>query len=367
MTSTRTAPRAETVGSLLRPPELTAAYQAVADGTADRAALRAAQDEAVRAAITVQEAAGLDVICDGEMRRTSWAFAPNVLNGIEPRTGPRAYPANVRLAKPDTPFPTVVARPTPNGTFDVGADFTFLRENSRTRGKYTIAAPSYHRRYWSDTHSTAAYGSCTEFLLDIRDWVRDVARHLMAAGCDYLQLDAPNYGSLCDPQTRAFHEDAGHNVSEDIAFDAWLDSSVFEGLDGVTSALHVCRGNFPGGEWHSSGGYAAIAEELFSAATVDTLLLEYDSERAGDFTPLRHVRPGTVCVLGLLTTKSNEMEDAADIVSRIEEATAHKPLDELALSTQCGFASVARDNPTTVESQRAKLELVSTVARQVWD
>jgi 5-methyltetrahydropteroyltriglutamate--homocysteine methyltransferase len=137
-------------------------------------------------------------------------------------------------------------------------------------------------------------------------------------------------------------------------------------VPGVTTALHVCRGNGPGGAWHSAGGYAAISSALFPKLAVNRLLLEYDSDRAGGFEPLADARDGTVVVLGLLTTKSDKLESEADVTARIAEATAYKPLSELALSTQCGFASVPVANPVTPAVQRAKLDMVATLARRTW-
>jgi 5-methyltetrahydropteroyltriglutamate--homocysteine methyltransferase len=249
----------------------------------------------------------------------------------------------------------------------MAAEYAFLARYARSRTKFTMAAPSYHRRYWSPTASPAAgYGSPEEFLTEIRDYLRSVAHTLIDLGCDYLQLDAPNYGSLCDPDTVAAMRAAGRDPDAELEFDAALDSSLFDGLTGVTSALHVCRGNGPAGAWHSAGGYGAISARLFPRVTVDRLLLEYDSDRAGGFEPLADTRPGTAVVLGLLTTKAPRLERDADVLARIEEASGFKPLADLALSTQCGFASVPVANPVTPEEQRAKLELVVRLARQVW-
>jgi 5-methyltetrahydropteroyltriglutamate--homocysteine methyltransferase len=188
----------------------------------------------------------------------------------------------------------------------------------------------------------------------------------MDLGCDYLQLDAPNYGSLCDPDTVAAMRADGRDPEAELEFDAALDRSLFDGLSGVTSAVHVCRGNGPGGAWHSAGGYGSISARLFPRLGVDRLLLEYDSDRAGGFEPLADVPAGTVVVLGLLTTKSPRLEYDADILARIKEAARYRPLGELALSTQCGFASVPVASPMTPADQRAKLELVVRLARDVW-
>jgi len=246
------------------------------------------------------------------------------------------------------------------------AEYAFLIQHAHARTKFTMAAPSYHRRYWSPEHSIAAYRDCEEFLAEIRDYLREVVRDLVALGCDYIQLDAPNYGSFCDPDTRAQMTAHGRDPDAETVYDAELDSSLFDGVGGVTSALHICRGNGPGGAWHSAGGYGAISGLLFGRLSFDRLLLEYDSDRAGSFEPLADIRPGTVAVLGLLTTKSDQLEDEADVEARIAEAARVKPLAELAISTQCGFASVPAGNPVSAAGQRAKLELVSRIARRTW-
>jgi 5-methyltetrahydropteroyltriglutamate--homocysteine methyltransferase len=363
--------RAENVGSLLQSERLLDARKQRADGAITAEQLTAIEDEEVIGAIDLQQRAGLDVVTDGEFRRNSWADTARHLNGVEPReNAPRAYPANVRLLAnvgggQGLGQMTVVGKISPKAEL-VGAEFPFLQSHATTRTKYTMAAPSYHRRYWSDTVSPeeSPYATCEEYLTDVRDWLRDVASRLVSQGCTYVQLDAPNYGSLCDPDNRAFHKEQGHDIEAELAFDAALDSSVFDGLD-VTGALHICRGNTPGGNWHSQGGYGAIAKDMFPHLSVDVALLEYDSDRAGDFGPLEYVQPGTIAVLGLLTTKEAPLEDEHELEARITEATHYKQLGELALSTQCGFASAANAPMTTAE-QQAKLERVSTIAHRLW-
>ncbi len=363
----KTVARAENVGSLLRPRHLLDAMRDHKRGAITGDELRDRQDAAVREAIALQESVGLDVLTDGEMRREAWALSPFLLGCFDDLPGARSYPASAAQAvNEDTVLPVVTRRLVPPAGRDLDDGYQFLRENTSRRVKYTLPAPSYHRRYWSDARSGAAYDSCEEYLADVRDWVRGVARRLAAAGCDYIQLDAPNYGSLCDPEIRDHHRRARHDLDEQLAFDAALDSSVFEGLAGVTRAVHLCRGNPPGGRWFASGGYGPVAAGLFPALSVDVLLLEFDSERAGGLEPIKSVPAGVTCVLGLLTTKNADVEDDAEITARIESAAALKPLDELALSTQCGFASVAGGNPATAAAQRAKLEAVTRIAGRVW-
>ena len=366
------APAAETVGSLLRGDAVVRAARRA--GPADGAVL----DDAAIDAIKLQEEIGLDVITDGEVRRTAWAQAPRFLDAFAATTGRGALnwrgaaggssgALDSEQGQRPAGYPAVVSRiATARRMGDMTAEYAFLARYARTRTKYTMAAPSYHRRYWSDQHSRAVYESCEEYLLEIRDYLREVAGKLVSLGCDYIQLDAPNYGSLCDPDTRATMTAEGRDLDAELAFDAELDNSLLRGLPGVTGALHVCRGNGPGGAWHSAGGYGAISAALFPKLEFSRLLLEYDSDRAGTFAPLADVRDGTVVVLGLLTTKSDKLDDEVDVTARIAEAARHKPLDELALSTQCGFASVPIANPVTPEVQRAKLEMVVKLARRTW-
>jgi 5-methyltetrahydropteroyltriglutamate--homocysteine methyltransferase len=361
------------VGSLLRDEAVVRAARRSAP--ADNAIL----GDAVRDAIRLQEELGLDVITDGEVRRVAWAQTPRFVDAFavaggqaamnwrgatEGRFGAPASGAEGRSGG----YPSVVRRvATAPRTGDMAAEYSLLARYARSRTKFTMPAPSYHRRYWSASASPAAgYSSPEEFLSEIRDYLRSVAHTLIDLGCDYIQLDAPNYGSLCDPDTIAAMRAAGRDPEAELEFDAALDSSLFDGLTGVTSALHVCRGNGPSGAWHSAGGYGAISARLFPRLTVDRLLLEYDSDRAGGFEPLADARPGSVVVLGLLTTKSPRLEYESDVLSRIDEAAHYKPLPDLALSTQCGFASVPVANPVTPADQRAKLELVVRLARQVW-
>lgn len=362
--------RAETVGSLLRSTD--ALHAARGEGESPEAVL----DAAVLEAIAAQEAAGLDVITDGELRRSNWADTPDHLDCFE-KTSVNTGGLNWRGGSSEAPVALAPAR------YDVVvrrvsearhrgdrlAPYAFLAGNTQSRTKFTMPAPSYHRRYWYDELSRAAYDSVEEYLVEIRDMMRELVRGLVALGCDYVQLDGPNYGSMCDPDHRAHLEAHGIDIDAQLEFDAALDSSLFEdvpGIEGVTRALHICRGNAAGGRWHSTGGYGTISRQLFPRLGFDRLLMEYDTDRAGGFAPLADVKPGVVAVLGLLTTKSGELEDADLVRTRVQEAAGIKPLDELAVSTQCGFASVASGNPVTPEQQQAKLALVGGTARSVW-
>jgi 5-methyltetrahydropteroyltriglutamate--homocysteine methyltransferase len=253
---------------------------------------------------------------------------------------------------------------------DIVADeYAFLKRHARRRTKLTIPAPSWHRIFWHPEYSRKAYPTPEDFLRAVARYLReDVVPKIMALGGDYLQLDAPNYAQWhVDPDNRAAFEGWGHDMAAELVADAEIDNSVFDGVRGLTRAIHICRGNAPGGRWLASGGYGRIAGEVFPRLTnYDRLLLEYDTPRAGDFGPLRHVRPEAQVVLGLLTTKRGALEDAGRVQARIREATEYVPLERLALSPQCGFASGEAGNPLSAHEQHAKLRMVAQVAHAVW-
>lgn len=361
--------RAEAVGSLLRPSELRDARHQARAGNLSDDDLRAREDAAVLDAIARQEGIGLDVISDGEMRRLSWiAVWSGAVSGFTPLPGGPGWTwkgsdQGERWSSRPFPFVTEKIQPQRNLADD---EYPFLAEHAQARTKYMIPAPSYYRTCWHPQRSPAAYASCEDFLIDMRDYTRSVVQRAVELGCDYVQLDAPNYGNLCDPELRDWMTAQGRDLDAELLVDAEIDSSVFDGLSGVTRALHVCRGN-AGGRWAGDGPYDRIAADLFPRLKVDRLLLEYDTERSGGFAPLAHIPDGTTAVLGLVTTKSGTLEDAAVIEARIAEAARVIPLDRLALSPQCGFASVEAGNPLSVEEQDAKLRLIVQVARNIWN
>jgi 5-methyltetrahydropteroyltriglutamate--homocysteine methyltransferase len=372
---------------LLRPDAVKEMRQGIRDGKVNEAQRREVEDKAVRDAIALQERVGLDVISDGELRRSSWistfSFGTDAthkpafsgLNMVE-----EPGPSWIRFWRDNNRNPVV--RP---GRFTgprmlvteklafandiVGPDYPFLKANAHTRTKFTFPAPSYHRVFYHKEHSKKAYATAESFLEDMKDHLLEyVVRPLLDMGCDYIQMDAPNYGQFyVDPEVRAEYEAEGHDLDAYLKADAEVDNALFEGITGITKALHVCRGNGPGGIWSADGGYGALAGEMFPRLpNIDTLLLEYDTPRAGDFSPLKQVLPGTTVVLGLLTTKEPALEDAAQVEARIREAARYMPLDDLTLSTQCGFASAEGGNPLTQAEQEAKLRLVRQVASKVW-
>jgi 5-methyltetrahydropteroyltriglutamate--homocysteine methyltransferase len=376
--------RAETVGSLLRPAYLLEARDARRAGTCTDEELRAVEDRAVLEAIELQQSVGLDVISDGEHRRLSWISTVNIVEDSlrRPPLGGFAYRESNRAS-----FMTfwrddsgeVIRRMAGPRAFIVeplrverdlvSTEYPFLEAHARARTKYSFPAPSYHRVFWHPDFSRQAYPTVDDFLIAIRDYLREhVVKRLLELGCDYIQLDAPNYGQFyVDPDVRAALEADGHDLRAELIADAEIDNSLFDGINGVTRALHVCRGNGPGGIWSASGGYEPIASDAFARfSNLDTLLLEYDTDRAGDFAPLRHLRPDNSVVLGLLTTKHGELEQASALEKRIRAATEYVPLERIALSPQCGFNSASQGNRLSPEEQTAKLRRVVEVAHEVW-
>lgn len=383
MPATRVA-RSDVVGSLLRPGYLREARKAVRERTVPPETLRAAEDRAVREAIALQESAGLDVITDGELRRSSWVVTiPLREEGIPhaPLAGYEFLPADAGWwslwKEPDgskanvwtVPTRPFITKPLEVVRDLVGEEYAFLKANARARTKITVPAPSWHRIFWHPEYSRAAYPTPEDFLRAVAAYLREhVVQKVIALGGDYVQMDAPNYAQWhVDPDNRAAFERWGHDMAAELVADAEVDDLLFAGVSGITRAMHVCRGNAPGGRWLANGGYEKIAKEVFPRLTnYDRLLLEYDSPRAGDFTPLKHVTAGTEVVLGLVTTKQGALESAADMESRIDEAAKQIPLDRLAVSPQCGFASGEAGNPVTMDEQRAKLARVAEVAQRVW-
>ena len=384
-TTATTVVRADVVGSLLRPEYLREARDAARAGTVDPDELREVEDRAVLEAIALQENAGIEAITDGEYRRNGWIalipivddpiFRPPVsgFEFLDAESGWRdlwktgeGEPADTSTLPPQEPF---VTRRLEVDRDIVTDEYAFLKARARARAKYTIPAPSWHRIYWHPDYSTDAYPTSDDFIRDVARILREhVIDRLVELGCDYIQIDAPNYAQWhIDPGNRAAFEEHGHDMAHELVADAEFDSMVFDGLTGVTRAMHMCRGNAPGGMWAARGGYEAISKEVFPRLeNIDRLLLEYDSDRAGDFAPLADVLPHHQVVLGLVTTKDGALEDADELAARVEEATQYVPLERLAISPQCGFASAEIASTMTLEDQEAKLRLVGDVARRIW-
>jgi len=379
--------RADVIGSLLRPAYLQEARKNAREGKIGALEARAAEDKAIKEAVALQEAAGMDAVTDGEFRRMSFIATIGVRDAeLGPLSGFKTLVIDAEWTAlwkyPDGSFggltlpedPTKARRSIVVDKIGVKRDivadeFPFLKQNTKKAiAKYTFPAPSWHRIAWDKTHSRDAYPTCREFLLAMRDYTRDVVKKLIDAGCEYIHMDAPNYAQwYIDPKIRAAFESWGHDMEKELIEDAEIDNSVFDGISGITRAIHLCRGNAPRGRFLATGGYDVIADKLYPRLTnYDTLLLEYDSPRAGDFSSLKHVNKGTTVVLGLVTTKDGKLEAPAAVEARIREAAKVVPLEHLALSPQCGFASGEYADTMTYAEQDAKLRLVGQLADKVW-
>jgi 5-methyltetrahydropteroyltriglutamate--homocysteine methyltransferase len=359
--------RAEVIGSLLRPAWL---KQARLDYGADRlstAQFKQLEDRAVDEALALQVASGVDVVTDGEMRRSG--FVGPLTDYVE---GFTALGLDTRRwhtpadAETDLTVPVTVTGKLRRRRSLAAEEFTYARARATAPLKVTLPSPLMLALRYSPELSGAAYPDPFELFADAVDILRDEVRELQSLGCEYIQIDAPEIATLVDPATR-------HNVYEahGIAPERMLGEGI-EMLDavadapGITFGLHLCRGN-NAGHWMSAGSYAAISQQVFKRATrYATFLLEYDSARAGGFEPLADVPSDKVVVLGLVSTKNGTLEDPAELTRRVDEASRHFAFDQLALSTQCGFASVAAGNPITPAAQSAKLGLVAATARQIW-
>jgi 5-methyltetrahydropteroyltriglutamate--homocysteine methyltransferase len=360
--------RADHVGSLLRPQELLQARAGYAEGRLREDELRAAEDHAIEDALRKQRNVGLSVFSDGEMRRGSWltdmaeaveGFVAGdrvMLEWKGPGGGAEPTTANAAGAK---------LRKTRKLTAN---ELPFLKKTASGPYKITLPAPSNfmvasYKRGLTDRF----YPRNLDLLEDLVAIVRDEVQWLVSEGARYIQFDAPYYSHYLDDRQREAMRRAGRDP--DGEFDAGIrgDNAVMEGVprEKVTFAMHICRGNSRS-RWYTEGGYEAIAEKLFQKLDVDRFLLEYDTERSGGFEPLRMVPSGKTVVLGLVTTKEPRLETPDELGRRIDEAARFVPLEQLALSPQCGFASVAAGNLLTIDDQWRKLELVVDTVRKIW-
>ena len=346
--------RADNVGSLLRPAYLLEARRA--DVPLDE--LRPIEDRAVEEAVAFQEAVGLPVLTDGEYRRRFFFSTVEVLyDGIDP-TGFVRHHRDFEGVQHELRTPTPVARLTRRGSL-VDYELDFLRRRTDRLVKVTLPCPSMFANYWTPGVSERAYPDRDAYVEHLVELMSEDAKGLAAAGADYIQLDAPHYAYIEKVRPGVVDRDA--TLRQLIA----LDNRVLDGLDGVITGLHVCRGN---DRSHFTGTepYDDLAASIFPYVSAQRLLLEYDDERSGGFEPLRWARDDQVVVLGLVTTKRSDMETADELRRRIDEASRYVPLERLALSTQCGFGSNAEGNDITWDAQRRKLELVVEVATEVW-
>jgi 5-methyltetrahydropteroyltriglutamate--homocysteine methyltransferase len=372
--------RTDVVGSLLRPTGLKEARARFDDGAITADALRAIEDEAVREAVRLQEAVGLDVVTDGEMRRLNFqdSFGASVEGYDATHSTLKVYERRVEGAAPgqrwEVPLQhagTAVSHRRPAKarlklTHNIPLDeYRFVEKVAKRPAKVSLIGPDRISQRFAYEDSKPVYRDMDDFLSDVVAIERQMVTSLVEAGCRYVHIDAPGFTAYIDPpsleQMRKRGEDPMLNFSRSLKAEA----AVIANFPGPTFGIHLCRGN-QRSMWHREGAYDAIAERLFNELPHDRFLLEYDTPRAGSFESLRFVPRGRVVVLGLVSTKGPELETMDALKRRIDEASKYLALDQLAISPQCGFASDVVGNLLSPDDQRRKLERVVEVARQVW-
>ncbi len=354
--------RADHVSSLLRPEPLLAARRRRDADTITAGELRAVEDEAIAAAVKGQQESGIDVVTDREFRRRDFRTGfVEAVDGMEMRSWDMPWQTREGVTKLRSNTWVVTGRLRQRGRLAAG-EAAYVRSLVSVPVKVTLIAHGFLAdRFWQDGVTGQVYASREELAAEVAAITRAEIETLIAEGVSYIQLDNPGYGRFVGADAHGDQADFERMVNTDAAAVAGVERPA-----GVTIGLHVCRGN-QSSMWMSAGGYEPIAERLFTTVPVDRFLLEYDDDRAGGFEPLRFVPDGTIAVLGLVTSKSPVLEPADALRRRMDEAAALAGLDNLALSPQCGFASIAEGgNHLTEQEQFAKLRLVADTARAIW-
>ncbi|MGH7278327.1 MAG: cobalamin-independent methionine synthase II family protein [Candidatus Rokuibacteriota bacterium] len=356
--------RSDVVGSLLRPAYLVEAREALEAGRLGAAEFKRAEVRAVDEAVALQEAAGLDVVTDGEMRR--YAFFGHLIDALAgfDKFGGWAIPF-----RDDQGGELIFKRPVVVDKLRwrrsmCAEEFVYLRGRTRRPGKVTLVSTQQAAAYYDPEKSRGAYPTRDAYLADIVDLTRREVDELVRLGCTYIQIDAPQYAALLDPSLRDGYRQRGSDPDRLIDACVEMDNAVIGRHPGVTFGLHICRGNNQS-MFYASGGYEPIAR-VFTKSRFQRFLLEYDDERSGGFEPLRAMPDDRQVVLGLVTTKKPRLESVDELRRRLDEAAKLIPLERLALSPQCGFASTMAGNRLSADDQRQKLHRIAETARLVW-
>jgi 5-methyltetrahydropteroyltriglutamate--homocysteine methyltransferase len=375
--------RTDVVGSLLRPAELRDARALFDHGALTWNNLAFAENKAIQKAIELQQAAGLDVVTDGEFRRLNFqdSFGEAVGGYDSGRATLDLYERQAAgaqaMSRFEVPLDHPVAKGTPVTQRQRVTERVFLRRNvvldeytfaasiAQSPVKVSLVGPDRISQRLNRRDSAEVYPTLDEFLADVVRIEREMITGLASAGCLYIQIDEPGYTAYVDEPSLAAMRQRGEDPWENFARTIGANNRLLANFDAVTFGIHLCRGN-QRSMWHREGSYDAIAERLFNELQYDRFLLEYDSPRAGTFAPLRFVPKGKMIVLGLITTKLPGVESVEELKRRVDEATQYVPLDQLALSPQCGFASEFAGNLVTEDDQKRKLEVLVEAARQIW-
>jgi 5-methyltetrahydropteroyltriglutamate--homocysteine methyltransferase len=367
MADVKTPPfRAETVGSLLRPPELKNAFRDVAQGKIGAEAFREIQDRCIREAVAMQEEVGLRPITDGEFRRGSWFYGfVQAVDGLTTRDALFEFHGE---GGGQTKFQGVYVEGKLRRTRGITTDeFAFVKAITKGTPKVTMPTPSLVHFFRMDQAvSPAAYARPDDFWPDLIEVYRQELDELARLGCTYVQLDEVPCAMLCDPKVRGVVGRMGFDPDKLLdTYISAVNAVVAQRPAGMTIAMHLCRGNYKG-QWMAEGGYDAVAEKLFRDTDVDAFFLEYDTPRAGGFEPLRQVPPDKKVILGLISSKTPELESLDGLKRRVDEASRYISLDRLGVSPQCGFASSVGGNPLSIDDERRKLSRVVELAEAVW-
>ncbi len=374
--------RTDVVGSLLRPARLKQARVSFDEGKLAVNAFRAIEDEEIRAAVRLQEQVGLSVVTDGEYRRLNFqdSFGESV-SGFD--AGPatlKFYEHRVEGSRPLQRWEipqggeskgTAVSQRRPvverlrltrNTPLE---EYRFVSQVTHKPAKVTLIGPDRIAQRFDWQNSMDVYATIDQFMADVVKVEREIISGLVKAGCRYVQIDAPGYTAYVDPPSLEAMRGRGEDPDQNFSRSLRADNEVLDGFDDVTFGIHLCRGN-QRSMWHREGTYDAIAERLLNELRHDRFLFEYDSPRAGGFEPLRFLPKGKLVVLGLVSTKVAQLEKVDDLKRRIDDAARYVPLDQLAISPQCGFSSDVVGNLISADDQKRKLEAVVETSRQVW-
>jgi methionine synthase II (cobalamin-independent) len=374
--------RNDVVGSLLRPVELKQARQGYDEGKLSREELRQLEDREIRNAVRLQEELGLAVVTDGEYRRLNFqdSFGESVSGYDAGKASLKFYEQRVEGSNPlqrwEIPIRgeekgTAVSQRRPvverlrlvrNTPLE---EYRFVSRAAEKPAKVTLIGPDRISQRFDWQNSRTVYPSMDDFVADVVKIQREMIRGLVEAGCRYVQIDAPGYTAYVDPPSLQAMRDRDEDPEENFSRSLKADNQVLEGFDNVTFGIHLCRGN-QRSMWHREGTYDDIAERLLNELKYDRFLFEYDTPRAGGFEPLRFLPKGKVVVLGLVSTKVPQLEKIDDLKRRIDAAGQYAPLEQLAISPQCGFSSDVVGNLITEDDQKRKLEIVVETARQMW-
>jgi 5-methyltetrahydropteroyltriglutamate--homocysteine methyltransferase len=369
--------RVDLVGSMLRPQTLKDAFAKYGSGECSDEEFRGAQDEAIRDLVAKQVARNLPIVVDGEFRRSSFMESFAEIAGVEEwQSGVKTY--HETLARADTSEPESHRGQDPillnrkrvseklrlirNRLLD---DYRFAQRLTERPVKITLIGPDRIQQCYDEDASRLAYANTETFLKDVVRVQRQMIAQLAEAGCPYVGIDGPGYTAYVDGPSIAAMRARGEEPMATMQRSIDADNEVIADSPGVTFGIHICRGNRQS-MWHREGHYDAIAERLFNGLKHQRLLLEYDTERAGGFEPLRFVPKGKIAVLGLITTKIPRLESVDELRRRIDQASRYLPVEQLAISPQCGFASSLRGNLLSEDDQFRKLEVMLETAAKVW-